>query len=334
MVKDPCIVFSQTILGGGAGRISSAFLVRRKSKLKGLKRVNNSITDPVVIDRISIPKHVFIIAEIGINHNGDIGIAKQLIDMAKAAGCDAVKFQKRTIDIVYTPELLASPRESPWGKTQREQKEGLEFNKQQYDEIDVYCRNLNIDWFASAWDIPSQRFLRQYNLKYNKIASAMATHKDFLEFVASERRPTFLSIGMCNWIEVERAVTIFRTADCPVTLMHTVSEYPAREETLNLAMIPELRRRFDLAVGYSGHEPSVSPSVMAVMLGAVAVERHITLDRAMYGSDQAASLERPGLETLCAQIRKVPPVVGDGQRRITDKEFEVAKKLRYWQTLD
>lgn len=279
----------------------------------------------------AIAKRVLIIAEIGINHNGDIGIAKQLIDMAKAAGCDAVKFQKRTIDIVYTPELLAAPRESPWGKTQRQQKEGLEFGKEQYDEIDAYCKQVSIDWFASAWDSRSQRFLAHYNLKYNKVASAMTTNEDFLKLVASERRPTFLSLGMCNWDEVDRAVKIFKTADCPVTLMHTVSEYPAQEEILNLAMIPELRRRYGLPVGYSGHEPSVSPSLVAVMMGAVAVERHITLDRAMYGSDQAASLERPGLETLCAQIRKIPVILGDGVRRITDKEVEVAKKLRYWQ---
>lgn len=277
-------------------------------------------------------ERVFIIGEIGINHNGDVAIAKQLIDMAKRCGCDAVKFQKRTIDIVYTKDMLDALRESPWGTTQREQKEGLEFGKAQYDEIAAYCREAGIDWFASAWDIPSQMFLRQYDCKYNKIASAMATHSSFLKEVASERKPTFLSLGMCDWDEVDRAVDIFQSAHCPVTLMHTVSEYPAREEALNLQMIPKLRRRYGLPIGYSGHESSVSPSVIAVALGAVAVERHITLNRAMYGSDQAASLEKPGLETLCAQIRKVPKIYGDGVRRLTDKEIDVAKKLRYWQS--
>jgi N-acetylneuraminate synthase len=282
------------------------------------------------LDSLLIPKQVFIIGEIGINHNGDIDLAKQLIDMAKECGCDAVKFQKRTIDVVYTKDVLDSPRESPWGTTQREQKQGLEFGKEQYDVIHAYCSEAGIDWFASAWDIPSQLFLRAYNLKYNKVASAMATHTNFLKTVAEERRPTFLSVGMCTWDDIDRAVAIFRDADCPVTLMHTVSEYPASEDVLNLSLIPELRRRYRLPVGYSGHEPSVSPSIVAAMLGAVAIERHITIDRAMYGSDQAASLERPGLTTLCTQIRKIPAVIGDGVRRITAKEVEVARKLRYW----
>lgn len=281
-------------------------------------------------ERYSVAPHVYVIAEIGINHNGDLGIAKGLIDMAHAAGCDAVKFQKRTIDIVYSPEVLDAPRESPWGTTQRAQKEGLEFGQKEYDEIDAYCRGLGIDWFASAWDVQSQKFLRKYDLPFNKVASAMTTNREFLEAVASEKRPTFVSTGMCEWEEVQAAVDIFKSYGCPIILMHTVSEYPCPEESLNLLVLEEMRKRFGLPVGYSGHEPSVSPSVMAVVLGAVAVERHITLDRAMYGSDQSASLEEPGLRSLVSQIRKVPAVLGDGVKRTTPGEKKVAEKLRYW----
>jgi len=276
------------------------------------------------------PHHVFIIGEIGINHNGDMGITKQLIDMAKKAGCDAVKFQKRTIDIVYTAELLDQPRESPWGTTQREQKEGLEFGKLEYDEIDRYCKQVGLEWFASAWDVPSQEFLRQYDCKYNKIASAMAIHPGLLEAVASEGKHTFISLGMCTYEECDRAVEIFKKHDCPFTLMHTVSEYPAPESSLNLLALHDLRNRYECAVGYSGHEPSVSPSVIAAALGASVIERHITLDRSMYGSDQSASLEGPGLNIMVSQIRKIPVVLGDGDKHITDKEKEIAGKLRYW----
>ena len=277
-----------------------------------------------------IARHVFVIAEIGINHNGSVDIAKLLIQMAKNAGCDAVKLQKRTIDVVYTPDVLAQPRESPWGTTQREQKYGLEFERAQYDEIDAYCRKLGIDWFASAWDIPSLHFLTKYNCKYNKIASAMITHKNFLEAVAEEGRPTFLSTGMASLPTIDLAVEIFHKYRCPFVLMHTVSTYPTPEENLNLLVIDSLRKRYGVPVGYSGHETSVSPSIMACMLGAVAVERHVTLDRAMYGTDQAASLEKPGLESLLAQLRKLPLVLGDGVKRFSQDEIAVANKLRYW----
>ena len=273
---------------------------------------------------------VFIIAEIGINHNGDIELAKRLIDLAKQSGCDAVKFQKRTIDIVYPQAVLDAPRESPWGTTTRQQKEGLEFGLTEYQEIDRHCREQDIEWFASAWDLESQQFLRQFNLKHNKIASAMLTHAEFVEAVASERKPTFLSVGMATWEEVDKAVGILKKHDCPTTILHTVSTYPCAEEELNLQMIPEIKKRYGLPVGYSGHEASVSPSVVAAVLGAVAIERHITFDRAMYGSDQAASLEKAGLESMVAQIRKIPVVLGDGVKRITPGEASVAKKLRYW----
>jgi len=277
-----------------------------------------------------IARHTLIIAEIGINHNGDLNLARQLIRMAKDAGCDAVKFQKRTLEIVYTKEMLDAPRESPWGATQREQKEGLELSKDEYDEIDAYCRQLGLDWFASAWDVPSQYFLRQYNLKYNKIASAMLTHVELLKAVAEEQRVTFVSTGMSTYEQIDAAVEIFRRHACPFMLMHTVSEYPAEETTLNLQLMHELRARYQCPVGYSGHETSVSPSVIAAALGAVAIERHITLDRAMYGSDQAASLEKVGLELMVGQIRKIPVVVGDGIKRITSAEAKNASKLRYW----
>lgn len=278
----------------------------------------------------SIPTQVFVIAEIGINHNGDLDIAKQLIDMAVETGCDAVKFQKRTIDIVYDAEMLDSPRESPWGTTQREQKLGLEFEKAEYDAIDAYCKDKGIEWFASAWDIPSQEFLRGYDCNYNKIASAMITHPDFLKAVASEKKSTFISTGMTTYDDIDQAVAIFKDAGCPFVLMHTVSTYPCPEGDLNLQMINKLRERYNCPVGYSGHEASVSPSFAAAVMGACVIERHITLDRSMYGSDQAASLEKPGLESLMAQVRKLPNILGSGDKTFSDKEQAVADKLRYW----
>ena len=288
--------------------------------------------DTDVIQEVPWPiaRHVLVVAEIGINHNGSLEIAKQLIDMAKGAGCDAVKFQKRTIDIVYTREFLDSPRESPWGTTQREQKEALEFGEEEYDEIVAYCRSVGIDWFASAWDLPSQLFLRRYNLSYNKIASALLTHLDLLKAVAEEKKPTLVSTGMSTYEEIDQAVDIFRDYNCPFLLMHTVSEYPAEESVLNLRCINELRNRYDCPVGYSGHEVTMIPGVLAAMLGAVAVERHITLDRAMYGSDQAASLEKRGLELLVSYLRTIPLVAGGGVKQITPAELANAKKLRYW----
>ncbi len=273
---------------------------------------------------------VFIIAEIGINHNGDLGIAKKLIDMAKDSGCDAVKFQKRTLDIVYTQEVLAAHRESPWGTTQREQKEGLEFGKAEYDEIDAYCREKEIVWFASAWDIESQKFLRQYDSAYNKVASAMLTHTRLLEEIASEGKHTFISTGMSTFDEIDQAVEIFHKANCPFTIMHAVSTYPCRDEDCNLKMISVLKERYGCRIGYSGHEVGVLPSVLSVAMGAEVIERHITLDRAMYGSDQSASLGKRGLELVVTESREVKAILGDGQKRVIDAEEEVAKKLRYF----
>ena len=276
-------------------------------------------------------KKTFIIAEIGINHNGDIELAKKLIDVASRAGCDAVKFQKRDLDTVYTKEELDKPRKSPWGTTQREQKEGLEFSKKEYDFIDKYCKEKGIIWFASAWDIKSLVFLDNYNLKYNKIASAMITNIDFLKEVAKRKKYTFISTGMSGYNEIDKAVDLFKASDCPFELMHSVSAYPSPEDQLNLNIIQRLVKKYNCPVGYSGHEPSVSPSIVAVTLGANSIERHITLDRSMYGSDQSASLEEKGLEQLVSIIRKILIVIGKEDKKMLDCEIEVAKKLRYWE---
>jgi N-acetylneuraminate synthase len=287
-------------------------------------------TDLVQEEPYPIARHVFVIAEVGINHNGDIEIAKGLIDLAKAAGCDAVKFQKRTVGLVYSKEALESPRESPWGTTQRDQKMALELSPDAYNAIDAHCASIGIEWFASAWDVESQHFLRGYRLRYNKIASPMLTHLDLLNAVAEERKVTFVSTGMSTWEDIGRAVEVFQRHDCPIVLMHTVSEYPAPEASLNLRVMHELRKRYGVPVGYSGHEATMVPSVLAAAMGAVAIERHVTLDRAMYGTDQAASIEKRGLEMLVGYVRTIPLVVGDGVKRVSDVELKNAAKLRYW----
>lgn len=272
--------------------------------------------------------HVFITAEIGINHNGDINLAKKLIDVAYVAGCDAVKFQKRTIDKVYTKEFLDGPRQSPWGNTQREQKEGLEFGKEEYDIIDKYCKEKGLFWYASAWDVDSQVFLRQYNLKYNKIASAMLVNEELLECVASEGRYSFIATGMSSMEEVDRAVEIFRKNNCPFELLHCNSTYPMPVEDANLRVIKTLSDKYGCKVGYSGHEEGVLVSECAVAAGATSIERHITLDRTMYGSDQKASVEPAGLCELVKNIRTIELLMGDGVKRLSPAEEEVKKKLR------
>lgn len=271
---------------------------------------------------------VFIIGEIGINHNGDVEIAKKLIDVASEAGCNAVKFQKRTVNIVYTKEYLDGPRESPWGTTQRAQKEGLEFGAAEYDAIDSYCKEKGIEWFASAWDIESQRFLQKYDLKYNKVASAMLVREDLLNEIASEGRYTFISTGMSSWEEIDKAVEIFRKAQCPFELMHCNSTYPMAEKDANLKLIDELRSRYGVSVGYSGHEQGTLVSVLAVAAGASSIERHITLDRTMYGSDQKASIEPNELRELVDYIRRAEVILGSGERILSDAELAVKAKLR------
>ncbi len=276
----------------------------------------------------------FIIAEIGINHNGSIDIAKKLIDMAKECGADAVKFQKRTVDIVYSQELLSSPRQSPWGTTQRDQKFGLELEKDEYDEINSYCNKLGMHWFASAWDEKSQEFLNRYNLPFNKVASALLTHKNLLEMVADTRKHTFISTGMSTFEQIDRVVKIFEKKDCPFTLMHCVSIYPCPDEWCNVKMIGTLKERYNCPVGYSGHELGILPSVTAVAWGAVSLERHITLDRGMYGSDQSASLEKRGLELLVRDAREIKRLLGTGEKIVIPEEEKVAYKLRYFREED
>lgn len=271
---------------------------------------------------------IFIIAEIGINHNGDVSIAKQLIDVAKDAGADAVKFQKRAIDLVYSKELLDSFRESPWGTTQRAQKEGLEFGLNQYRQIDAYCKKIGIEWFASAWDIESQKFLRQFECKYNKIASAMIVYDDLLKMVASEKKHTFISTGMTLSAQIDRAVEIFRSQKCPFELMHCVSIYPMDDEEANLNCIKTLRERYNCNVGYSGHEVGLAVSYAAAAFGITSLERHVTLDRAMYGSDQAASVEPMGFKALVGAVRKIEKALGNGIIDINHKELTIAKRLR------
>ena len=272
---------------------------------------------------------VFITGEIGINHNGDVSIAKQLIDVAKKAGCNAVKFQKRTIDKVYSKEILDSPRESIWGTTTREQKLGLEFEKNEYDEIDSYCKKLEIEWFASSWDIESQLFLRQYDLSHNKIASAMLTNHELLNVVAEEKKHTFIATGMSTMEEISKAIKIFKNNDCPFELMHTNSSYPMKLEEANLKCITTLQNEFHCDVGYSGHEVnSYICCIISATLGASSIERHITLSRALPGSDQSASLEQSGLERMVRDVRRVESVLGDGIKRIWDSEVPVMKKLR------
>jgi N-acetylneuraminate synthase len=271
---------------------------------------------------------IFIIAEIGINHNGSLEIAKQLIDLAKDAGANAVKFQKRTIDLVYTKELLDSPRESPWGKTQRAQKEGLEFGEKEYQQIDQYCRDKDIAWFASAWDVESQKFLRPFHLKFNKIASAMLVHEPLLKEVAGEGRHTFISTGMSTPEQIDRAIKIFKEAKCPFELMHTVSTYPMTDEDANLLRIQSLRDRYKCKVGYSGHEVGLAVSYAAAALGISSLERHITLDRSMYGSDQSASVEPAGFRQMVGAVRKIEKAMGNGSIEMHPKEASVAAKLR------
>ena len=272
---------------------------------------------------------VFIVAEIGINHNGDVELAKKMIDVAKNVGCDAVKFQKRTIEKVYSKEVLDSPRDSPWGKTTREQKLGIEFGQREYDEIDRYCSLHDMEWYASAWDVDSQKFLRQYNLKHNKIASAMLTHHKLLETVAEEKKLTFISTGMSTMDEIRKAVEIFKKYDCPFELMHCNSAYPMDISEANLLCIPALKKEFNCNVGYSGHEVAgYLVCLSAVLLGATSIERHMSLDRTLYGSDQVASLEPLGWTRLVRDIRKTKQILGDGKKRVWDSELPAKEKLR------
>ena len=272
---------------------------------------------------------VFITAEIGINHNGSIVLAKNLIDVAVSAGCDAVKFQKRTVNKVYSKELLDSPRESPWGTTQRKQKEGLEFSLEQYKKIDKYCKRKKIQWYVSCWDIDSQIQMRKFKTKYNKVASAMLTHHKLLEVIAEEKKYTFISTGMSTMRDIEKAVKIFRKHKCQFELMHAHSSYPMPNNEANLKLIPALTKKFKCKVGYSGHEQGTTDvTIPAVMMGATSIERHITLNRTWYGHDQIASLGPSGLTRVVGFIRTIDSIMGDGKKRIWESEIPNMKKLR------
>jgi N-acetylneuraminate synthase len=274
-------------------------------------------------------KKPILIAEIGINHNGNLDLAKKLIDSSVNANFDAVKFQKRDINLVYSEDLLNSKRESPWGTTQRKQKEGLEFSEKEYSEIDAYCKNKKIKWFASAWDLNSLKFLDKFNLEYNKIASAMIVDLNFMEEVAKRKKHTFISTGMSSEDDISKAVKIFSSNNCSFELMHCVSTYPMKVEDANLLTINALKDKYKCEVGYSGHENGVAVSLAAFMLGISSLERHITLDRTMYGSDQAASLEPKGLNNLSDSINKMFLALGEEKLgHILEEEKPILKKLR------
>ena len=271
----------------------------------------------------------FIIAEIGINHNGSLDIAKKLIDVAVDAGCDAVKFQKRTVEKVYSKKVLDSLRDSPWGKTTRDQKVGLEFSLKQYGIINKYCKRKKIPWYLSCWDVDSQTQMRMFKTKYNKVASAMLTHKKLLELIAKEKKYTFISTGMSTMKNIENAIKIFKKYKCPFELMHCHSAYPIPTEEANLKMIPTLKMKFKCDVGYSGHElGATNVSIPAVMLGATSIERHVTMNRALYGHDQAASLEPQGLNRLVRDVRMIEKILGNGKKKIWSSEIPNQKKLR------
>ena len=275
-------------------------------------------------------KRTFIISEIGINHNGQVDLAKKLIKASKDAGADAVKFQKSDIKLVYSKEELDKPRESPFGNTTLDQKKGLEFGKKEYKIIDNYCKKLGIIWFASAWDVNSLNFLKQFNLKYNKIASAMIIDENFLKLVAKQKKYTFISTGMSSYKHIDKAVKIFKKAKCGFELMHCVSAYPFDSKYASLNLITDMRKKYRCNIGYSGHEKSgMVVSMAAVALGATSLERHITLDRTMYGSDQSASLTPKGFADLISNVRFLEEALhGEKTKKILKIEVDVSKKLR------
>ncbi len=268
----------------------------------------------------------YVVAEIGINHNGEVEIAKRLIDVAASAGCNAVKFQKRTVDVVYSAEELARPRESPFGETNGDLKYGLEFGFDEYQEIDRYCKEKNIAWFASCWDEASVDFIAQFDVPAYKVASASLTDDNLLRYTRDQGKPMLVSTGMSTLGQIDHAVELMGKED--LVILHTTSTYPALYEELNLRVIPMLRERYGIPIGYSGHETGLSTTIASVALGACMVERHITLDRSMWGSDQAASVEPQGFMRMVRDIRLVETAMGDGVKRVEEREVPVMKKLR------
>jgi N-acetylneuraminate synthase len=272
---------------------------------------------------------VFIIAELGTNHMGDVKNAKKLIDVAVSAGCNAVKLQKKNVEKIFAKEFLDSPLESPWGTTQRDMRLHREFNDNQFKQIRMHCKRKKIPWFVSCWDVESQIHMREFRTKFNKVASAMLVHEKLLETIAQEKKYTFMSTGMSSLKIIEKAVKIFRKYQCPFELMHCHSAYPMPPEEANLKLIPFLRKKFRCKVGYSGHESAATyVSLPAVLMGATSIERHITLNRSSYGTDQAASLEPKGLNTLVRDIRILEKIMGDGKKIVWKSEIPNQKKLR------
>ncbi len=271
----------------------------------------------------------FVIAELGTNHMGDIEVAKKIIDVAVDAGCNSVKLQKKNVEKIYTKEFLDSLLDSPWGTTQREMRLHREFSDNEFKKIDVYCKKKKIPWFVSCWDVESQKQMKKFKTKYNKIASAMLVHDKLLEIVAQEKKHTFIATGMSTLNDIEKAVKIFRKHKCSFELMHCHSAYPMPPEEANLKLIPFLAKKFHCKVGYSGHEVAATNiSIPAILLGATSIERHITIDRTAFGHDQAASLEPKGLMQLMRDIRIVDKILGDGKKRVWKSEIETRKKLR------
>jgi N-acetylneuraminate synthase len=268
----------------------------------------------------------YVIAEVGINHNGDIDLAKRLISVAVAAGCDAVKFQKRTVEIVYTAAELATPRPNPFGDTNGDLKHGLEFDEEDYAEIASFCKQVKIPWLVSPWDEIAVDFMENFDTPVYKIASASLTDDELLRRVRKTGKPIIASTGMSTYAEIDHAVEVLGKDN--LILMHTTSTYPAKYEQLNLRAIPSMIARYGVPVGYSGHETGIPTSVAAAVLGACCVERHITMDRAMWGSDQAASLEPNGISRLVRDIRLCEQSMGDGVKKVYDEEVPVMKKLR------
>lgn len=282
---------------------------------------------------ISEDKPVFFVAEIGINHNGSIEISKKLIDMACLTKCDAVKFQKRTPELCIPEIKKNEPKDTPWGRmTYLEYKKRMEFNREQYETIDGYCRKKNIIWFASPWDLPSVDFLEEYNVPCYKIASAMLTNRNLLEKVRDTGKPILLSTGMSTLSEVDKAVKLLD--DSPLVIMHCNSSYPADDSELNLKVIETYKKRYpNHIIGYSGHEKGYTASLIAALLGVKVIERHITLDRTLWGSDQAASLEFAGLRRLTRDLSLLPLWLGDGEKKVYKSEKIISEKLRNVNTL-
>ena len=271
----------------------------------------------------------FVIAELGTNHMGNMEIAKKIIDVAVNAGCDAVKLQKKNVEKMYTKKFLDSPLDSPWGTTQREMRLHREFSDKEFKQIDTYCKKKKIPWFVSCWDVESQKQMRKFKTKYNKIASAMLVHDKLLEAVAQEKKHTFIATGMSTLNDIEKAVKIFRKHKCSFELMHCHSAYPMPAEEANLKLIPFLAKKFHCKVGYSGHEVAATNiSIPAILLGATSIERHVTIDRTAFGHDQAASLEPKGLMQLMRDVRIVDKILGDGKKRVWKSEIDTRKKLR------